>query len=80
MRRPLLRHLHRIGLVAVLFVASLFVPSTDRAQNPVEGFVLGAFTPACSGRAGFSNWNADGETADPARPRQVLLTTAVRFR
>ena len=25
-------------------------------------------------------WNADGETADPGRPRQVLVTTAVRFR
>ena len=25
-------------------------------------------------------WNADGETADPGRPRQVLVTTAVRFK
>ena len=25
-------------------------------------------------------WNGDGETADPGRPRQVLLTASVRFR
>lgn len=25
-------------------------------------------------------WNADGETADPARPRQVLLTASVRIK
>jgi outer membrane receptor protein involved in Fe transport len=25
-------------------------------------------------------WNGDGESADPASPRQVLLTTSVRFR
>ena len=25
-------------------------------------------------------WNADGETADPARPRQVLVTVAVRIK
>lgn len=25
-------------------------------------------------------WNADGETADPGRPRQILFTTSVRFR
>jgi outer membrane receptor protein involved in Fe transport len=25
-------------------------------------------------------WNADGETADPARPRQVLVTVAVRLK
>jgi len=25
-------------------------------------------------------WNADGETADPGRPRQVLVTTAVRLK
>jgi iron complex outermembrane receptor protein len=25
-------------------------------------------------------WNADGETADPGRPRQVLVTTSVRFK
>ena len=25
-------------------------------------------------------WNADGETADPGRPRQILVTTSIRFR
>jgi outer membrane receptor protein involved in Fe transport len=25
-------------------------------------------------------WNADGETADPGRPRQVLFTTSVVFK
>ncbi|HKF69785.1 MAG TPA: hypothetical protein VKB36_24735, partial [Vicinamibacterales bacterium] len=25
-------------------------------------------------------WNSDGETADPARPRQVLLTASVRIK
>jgi outer membrane receptor protein involved in Fe transport len=25
-------------------------------------------------------WNADGETADPARPRQVLVTVAVALK
>jgi outer membrane receptor protein involved in Fe transport len=25
-------------------------------------------------------WNGDGESADPASPRQVLVTTSVRFR
>jgi outer membrane receptor for ferric coprogen and ferric-rhodotorulic acid len=25
-------------------------------------------------------WNADGEKADPGRPRQVLVTTTVRLR
>jgi outer membrane receptor protein involved in Fe transport len=25
-------------------------------------------------------WNGDGETADPGRPRQVLVTTSVRFK
>jgi outer membrane receptor protein involved in Fe transport len=25
-------------------------------------------------------WNADGETADPGRPRQILLTTSVRLK
>jgi iron complex outermembrane receptor protein len=25
-------------------------------------------------------WNADGETADPGRPRQILVTTSVKFR
>ena len=27
-----------------------------------------------------SYWNGDGETADPGRPRQVLLTTSVVFK
>ena len=25
-------------------------------------------------------WNSDGETADPGRPRQVILSTSIRFR
>ena len=25
-------------------------------------------------------WNADGETADPGRPRQVLFTTSVTLK
>jgi outer membrane receptor protein involved in Fe transport len=25
-------------------------------------------------------WNGDGETADPGRPRQVLVTTSVRWK
>ena len=25
-------------------------------------------------------WNADGETADPGRPRQILITTSIRLR
>jgi len=25
-------------------------------------------------------WNSDGETADPGRPRQVILSTSIRLR
>jgi outer membrane receptor protein involved in Fe transport len=25
-------------------------------------------------------WNGDGETADPGRPRQILLSTSLLFR